>query len=55
MVSSDEAERVGGAALVGGLGEVTAPPGERQTLEEGEGGTNEEIRTMMEGKEVGGD
>ena len=54
-VSAGGVESLGGAAAVGGVGEVAAPPGGCRTPEEGEGGARDEIRTAMEGVEVGGD
>ena len=55
MVAAGGAERLGGADIVGGVGEVMVTSGEQRTPEEGEGGANEEIRTTMEGMEVGRD
>ena len=49
------AESFGGAAAVVGVREVTVPPGGRLTQEEFEGGASNELRTVMEVMEVGGD
>ena len=46
---------VGGAGTVRGIWEVTWTPGEQSTSGEGGGGVSDEIRTAMEGMEVGGD
>ena len=38
---------------MGGVGEVTAPPGGRQATDEGKGGASDELRTTIEEMEVG--
>ena len=48
-------ESAGGADTVGGIKEVTRPPGERSTPEEGKGWASGELRTAMEGMEGGGE
>ena len=61
MSEEERIETSGGAegaveeAALGGVGEVPLPPGGRSTPEEGEGGASNELRTKMEGMEVGGD
>ena len=49
------AESVVGADAVGGVGEVPLPPGVWQTPDEGKGRASGDLRTAMEGMEVGGD
>ena len=53
-VASGRAESARGAETIGGIGEAPQPPGERRTPEEGEGSASNNLRTSMEGIEVGG-
>ena len=56
--ASGGTERVGEAETVGGIGEVPRPPKEQSASEEGgrgEGVSSDELRTSMEGVEVGGE
>ena len=51
-------KRAGDTARVGGIGEVPRPPGKRISEEErerGEGGASKNLRTVMEGMDVGGE
>ena len=41
-------ENVGGEDAVRGVGEVPVSPGGQRTLEEGEGGASNKLRTVME-------
>ena len=55
MVVAVRAASVGGAGVVGGIGEVPRPPRERRTSGEGEVGASKELRIPKEGIEVEGD
>ena len=54
-VASEDEDREREEAAVGGVGELPAPPGRKQTTKEGEGRPSNEIRTTMEEIDVGED
>ena len=55
IVSEDNADKDRDEAIVGGVGEVPETPVGIQAMDEGEGGTRDELRTAMDEMEVGED
>ena len=52
-MAEDDEVRGGSLTAVGGVGEVSVPPGVRQSIGEGAGGASDKLRTTMETMDIG--